>query len=103
MPDTFPGDGFERIITQNLPVIAQSLARIIASRSGGHSPFEHIASDFLRQNFDSDRLPTRTPPIFPLHNSARDAFAQSTPFRVSRGQSMAQLAAALSRASRRYL
>lgn len=103
MPDTFPGDGFERLFIRNLPFITQSLAHLISSRRGDRSPFEQLASDILRQGFEQNNLPNRTPPFFPSQNPGRFGFQQSAPFRPSRGQSMAQLAAMLTRASRRYL
>lgn len=95
--------GLENVFAQSLPGVTQFLLqRAIGNRLGGAgAPLANIASGLLNQAFSAGNVSGGTPPI--ISSFGGPNLPKSGSFRASNGQSMAQLAAALTRASRRYL
>ena len=97
---------FGNVITGALPLITQALTRFAiggnAQRSRNQAAaFEQIAGTFFGRGISGSlppvRLPAATPPFVPGDDR------QGRYFGTSQGQSMAQIAAAIVRASQRYL
>ncbi len=103
LPDTTSSPGlqlpsFDTLLLKSLPTLTQALFR-----GRRQTSLEQLTTGFLRQVIGGARNPSGgntipTPPIIPSGGAPSSGY-----FRASQGQSLAQMASAIARASQRYL